>query len=448
MTFRRQLLVGQIAATFATLLTGVVAIVVLDMVIRDARLVTTRFVHEAEAAQQLRLQCERLVAASRGYLLSGEKRYQARFRQLALEVNAALDELRVHALADPARADIEQIEKGTVSYVEAVRRAAYQRSQAGDPRAVLGVFDDLEEKRESFVQHIDAFTHRKQTALDASLGRSVRLARAATIAVVLTAVLAIAIGLLLAHVVRRNVSGQFERVQADTDNANRATAARDQLLAVVAHDLRAPLAAVGLGAQSLAGKQTAPAGELSIIIRAADRMRHLIEELLDVSRIEAGDVVLDRATMNIPQLLDDLLALFQGQAIAASVDLATDARAESIYADRERVLRILSNLVANALNAVPRGGRITVAAHGIDGGVRFSVTDTGTGIAATDVPQVFARRWRADRGNHRGLGLGLYICKCLVEAHGGRIGVESQLGRGSTFWFELFTRRAEQPRAG
>lgn len=445
MTFRRQLLVGQIAATLATLLTGVVAIVVLDMVIRDARLVTTRFVHEAEAAQHLRLQCERLVAASRGYLLSGEKRYQARFRKLALEVDAALDELRAHAFADPARADIEQIEEGTVSYVEAVRRAAYQRIQAGDPRAVLDVFDDLEEKREAFVQHIDAFTHRKQTALDASIGQSVRLARAATIAVVMTAVLAIAIGLLLSRVVRRNVSAQFERVQAATDEANRATAARDQLLAVVAHDLRAPLAAVGLGAQSLAGKQTAPAGELSVIVRAAEHMRHLIDELLDVSRIET-DVVLDRATTDIPQLLDDLLALFQGQAIAASVDLATDVRAESIYADRERVLRILSNLVANALNAVPRGGHITVAAHGIDGGVRFSVTDTGPGIAATDVPRVFARHWRADRGNHRGLGLGLYICKCLVEAHGGRIGVKSQVSSGSTFWFELLDGEAAQPR--
>jgi signal transduction histidine kinase len=101
------------------------------------------------------------------------------------------------------------------------------------------------------------------------------------------------------------------------------------------------------------------------------------------------------------------------------------------------VIQVLSNLVTNALNVVPRGGRVTVAADRSDHLIRFSVSDTGAGIAQRDVPRLFDRGWQADRGKTRGLGLGLYICKRLVEAHGGRVGVDSKVGTGSTFWFEL-----------
>jgi signal transduction histidine kinase len=437
MTFRRQLFIGQIAAIVTTVVTGAVAIVVLNLIVRDASSVTNQFVQDVHVAQQLRLRCERLVAASRSYLLSGDERYRARFRELARNMDAALDDLRTHAVGTQAKRDLEQIEKATEDYVAAAQSAAYQRTRAGDPRAVLGLFDELESKREAFVHDIDTFTHRKESALDASIARSATLARGATVAVELTTLLAIAIGLLLARVVQRNVTEQFERADAATEKANQAATARDELLSVVAHDLRAPLTAVSLGAQSLIGKDVLPARELHVIARASERMRHLVDELLDVSRVETGALTLHRAVIPVYQLLDEVSGLFQGQATAASVDLRTEPRADSVCADRERMIQILSNLVTNALNVVPRGGRITVTADRNDDLIRFSVRDTGAGIAQRDVPRLFERRWQVDRGNSRGLGLGLYICKRLVEAHGGRIGVESEEGTGSTFWFEL-----------
>lgn len=444
MTFQRQLLAGQIAAIVTTILIGAVAIVVLNVIVRDESSVTNQFVQEVRVAQQLRLQCERLVAASRGYLLSGEERYRARFRELARDIDTSLDDMRARASGAPARADLERIEKGTEGYVAAVRSTAYDRTAAGNPRAFVGVFDELEAKREAFVSDIEAFTHRKERALDASIARSASLAHTATITMELSTLLAIAIGLLLGRIVRRNVTEQFERVQAATEKANQAATARDELLSVVAHDLRAPLAAVSLGAQSLIARDVPPARELQIIGRASERMRHLVDELLDVSRIETGAFALHTAVIPVHQLLDEVSGMFQGQATASSVDLRTEPRADSVCADRERVIQILANLVTNAFNVVPRGGSITVAADRSDHLIRFSVSDTGAGIAQRDVPRLFDRRWQADRGNSRGLGLGLYICKRLVEAHGGRIGVDSEVGAGSTFWFEL--RDADQER--
>ncbi|HEY6174439.1 MAG TPA: ATP-binding protein [Kofleriaceae bacterium] len=437
MTFRRQLFVGQIAAIVITILTGVVAIVALNVIVRDASAVTSRFVQEVRIAQQLRLQCERLVAASRGYLLSGEERYRARFRALARDIDSSLDDVRAHAIGAPARGDLERIEKGTEDYVTAVRSAAYERTRTEDPRPFLAVFDDLESKREAFVRDIDTFTHRKESALDASIAQSAALARGATIAMELTTLIAIAICVLLAQVVRRNVTEQFDRAQAATEKAKQAATARDELLSVVAHDLRAPLTAVALGAQSLIDKGVPSARELHIIAGAAERMRHLVDELLDVSRIETGAIALHRAIVPVDRLFEEISGLFQGQATAALVDLRTEPHAESVCADHERVIQILSNLVTNALNVVPRGGSITVAADRSDHLIRFAVSDTGPGVAQRDVPRLFDRRWQADRGKTRGLGLGLYICKRLVEAHGGRIGVESKVGAGSTFWFEL-----------
>src|SRR5689334_17158486 len=121
MTFQRQLLAGQIAAIVTTILIGAVAIVVLNVIVRDESSVTNQFVQEVRVAQQLRLQCERLVAASRGYLLSGEERYRARFRELARDIDTSLDDMRARASGAPARADLERIEKGTEGYVAAVR---------------------------------------------------------------------------------------------------------------------------------------------------------------------------------------------------------------------------------------------------------------------------------------------------------------------------------------
>ncbi len=139
------------------------------------------------------------------------------------------------------------------------------------------------------------------------------------------------------------------------------------------------------------------------------------------------------------QVLLDTLEAEGALASSASLELRLDAERElpPLWGDRARVLQVLENLVGNALKFTPKGGRITIGAVSRGSEVLFSVADTGAGIAAENLPHVFDRFWRAERAERQGAGLGLPICKGIVEAHGGRIWVESVLGRGTTCYFTI-----------
>ncbi|MFL5489752.1 MAG: sensor histidine kinase, partial [Gemmatimonadaceae bacterium] len=125
------------------------------------------------------------------------------------------------------------------------------------------------------------------------------------------------------------------------------------------------------------------------------------------------------------------------------LDTALDDDLPCVVADAARIQQVLSNLVGNAVKFTPRNGRITVSAERIDGEVRFAVIDTGPGIPAEQVPHIFGRFWQARTSDRRGIGLGLAIAKGIVEAHNGRIWVESHVGLGSTFYFTLPTASPE-----
>lgn len=179
---------------------------------------------------------------------------------------------------------------------------------------------------------------------------------------------------------------------------------------------------------------------MAAIAGATDRMQHLIEQLLDVARIESGRLVLQRKPVCANELVEAVLSLFQERAEKERIELIrrTDPQLE-VEADRERILQALSNLVANALRFTPAGGEIEVTAELQAAAAKFVVTDSGPGVPAEDIPHLFERyrQGRVSRGGS--LGLGLYICKRIVAAHGGEIGVENQRGRGASFWFTVPT---------
>lgn len=221
--------------------------------------------------------------------------------------------------------------------------------------------------------------------------------------------------------------------------AQQAIKARDDVLAIVAHDLRNPLATVRLQAQLLSNDgshETRLGGER--IERAARRMERLIEDLLDVSRLDGGRLDVDLQPVAASDILLDIVESQRPLAERAGIQLqiADHTNRAGAWADRSRIVQVLENLIGNALKFTARGGRIIVAAAASDRDVEFSVADSGTGMSEDAARHVFDRFWQA-RADRRGAGLGLAIAKGIVEAHHGRISVITKLGVGTTFRFTL-----------
>jgi signal transduction histidine kinase len=208
----------------------------------------------------------------------------------------------------------------------------------------------------------------------------------------------------------------------------------------LSHDLRNPLATITMGADLLQELDTSPRirPHLAALGNAARQMQHLIDQLLDVAKLEHGTLGLALARCEVGALVGAVQSLFQVRAAEAGVELTATGEPDlAVTADRERVVQVLSNLVGNALKFTPRGGRISIAGRRDGARVLFEVRDTGPGIAEDQIERVFDRYWQGRSTQRGSLGLGLYICKQLVAAHGGDIGVRSRLGEGSTFWFTL-----------
>jgi signal transduction histidine kinase len=176
-----------------------------------------------------------------------------------------------------------------------------------------------------------------------------------------------------------------------------------------------------------------------VIQRAAKRMNRLIRDLLDVSTMEAGRFAIEHARISPSELLAEFVEAQRPMAAASTLELRLDVSDElpDIWGDSSRVLQVLENLIGNASKFTAPGGLITIGAVPRSGEVVFWVADSGCGISAEGLPHVFDRFWQARKGDRKGAGLGLPITRGIVEAHGGRIWVESTPGRGTIFFFTI-----------
>lgn len=239
---------------------------------------------------------------------------------------------------------------------------------------------------------------------------------------------------------RASISIDNARLYLESQQAVRA---REEVLAIVSHDLRNPLNAVTLGASLLQMSNALSAEDreqIDTIALSAKRMSRLIEDLLDVTRLEGGKrLPIQPETVAARELLTEAEELFRAQAGVAGVTLAIgeDEHLPPVHADRHRVMQVLSNLIGNSLKFTPPGGRIDVRAQRRDAEVLFTVADTGPGIPKENLSDIFSPYWQAKRAERLGAGLGLPIAKGIVEAHGGRIWVESSDGKGTQFYFTL-----------
>jgi two-component system, chemotaxis family, sensor kinase Cph1 len=235
---------------------------------------------------------------------------------------------------------------------------------------------------------------------------------------------------------------QFEREREARARAEWAGEQKEQLLAMVSHDLKNPLHSLmlqtGLFKRLLgddAASRVAPV--LAVMERALERMNRLVADLLSISKLESGAMSLEIEDHQAADILRDICHILQPIAREKNVELEVGNTSGIARCDRDRILQVLSNLVGNAVKFTPAGGVVTMSTEATPREIRFVVRDTGSGIPVEHLESVFDRFWQARRTERLGTGLGLAIAKGIVEAHGGRIWAESELGTGSTFRFTV-----------
>jgi len=244
------------------------------------------------------------------------------------------------------------------------------------------------------------------------------------------------------HAFAKSSAELLSQEQERHEKTKAALTTREELLAIVSHDLRSPLTNISISVQNLLEEPKDIKEIASSINRSAREMLQLIEDLLDVERIAVGKFTLHCEQHDVGEIIKQAVA--QLQEAAASKGIALQTEAQHVYGcvvcDRDRVMQVLSNLVENAIKFTPAKGRICVSCQRTDPEgkeVQISVSDTGEGIAPEKIKAIFERFSQIHDKDRRGLGLGLYIAKMIVEEHPGRIWVESKLGEGSTFYFTL-----------
>ncbi len=237
-----------------------------------------------------------------------------------------------------------------------------------------------------------------------------------------------------------------ENEKASHDLTKIALMTRDQFVSIVSHDLRSPVGAISMSAdliqEALSEKEFDKekiCKFLEIISRNAENMDRMISDLLDVERMSNNKLDIHVELLNVSALLKECNNLFAPIALNKSLSIVVEQSTEQLIvsADHDRILQVLSNLIGNALKFTPQGGVITLSARNRNNEVEISVADNGAGIADEKKLKVFERFSQLKTNDRRGLGLGLFISKWIVEAHDGQIYVTSEVGKGSVFSFTL-----------
>ena len=227
--------------------------------------------------------------------------------------------------------------------------------------------------------------------------------------------------------------------------AQDATRARDDLVAIVSHDLRNPVHTINMAASFLLeispkdDRRVQARRQLEVIQRSANRANRLIQDLLDVAKIQAGGLVVEQVPVEVKSLLAEIMESATTLASPANIRVSCHhpEGIPAVSTDRERALQVFTNLLGNAIKFTPKGGEIRILAALDNGEIKFTVADSGPGIPPEHINHVFDRYWQAKSTAKLGTGLGLSIAKGIVEAHGGRIWAESPPGSGAHFNFTL-----------
>ena len=397
--------------------------------------------YEGSSVERLRWSGELIVSAGRGFLISGDPGLLRRLREAESTFDQGVKNLRGETLS--AREDelVTAAERSAHAFRREQDELLAARDQF-DPQTLVRRFEsELLPLRYLLQKSLDQLAEAKET----NLWQIYRQAEAdrRRVALRLYALLGVLTltGFAITWFFAKRLAASYRAERDALDAAKSAVSARDELLGIVAHDLRNPLGAIAMKAAMLR-KVTDPdkvRQQAESIENITMRTEYLIKSLLDMATIESGRFTVHTGACDADELLRETMQMFGPLASAKQIVLELNASEPglTIHGDRERILEVLSNLLGNALKFTPAGGRVTASIERENARVRFAVSDTGPGIEKEHLSHVFDRFWKHERHGERGTGLGLFIAKGIVEAHGGRVWAESRPEGGAHFQFIL-----------
>jgi signal transduction histidine kinase len=399
-------------------------------------------------AERLRWMGEGIVATGRGYLISADplfltalehalSNFDGGIQALTHEASDAKTVVLVAAIASDAKAfrDRQELLVASMKTDDVPMLARrFEAELVPLQRTLSASLDRLIDYKESAIDNVYKRVAYERTRLRTSLHALLGVLVLASIAI--------------AAFIARALVRSYQKEQLALDTSRKAVAARDEIMGLVAHDLRNPLSAILMRAALIReGAENATITKHAAGIESVvQRMDALIKTMLDVATIESGHFTVKPERCNAASLVDTTVEMFGGLADQKQIKLDPELVAPNtvVRADRDRVLQVLQNLVGNAIKFTPPGGRVSIAVEPERDGVRFRIADDGPGIPTENLASVFDRFWKREAGGTKGTGLGLFIAKGIVEAHGGRIWAESIPGDGAVFSFTLPATGVEQ----
>lgn len=260
----------------------------------------------------------------------------------------------------------------------------------------------------------------------------------------------------LNQTLERRIQDRTSTLQATVEQLQEFDRLKSAFVGVVSHELRTPLTSIMILSENLLGELAGPLNEkqahyASRIQFNADRLRHMLNELLNLSKIESGKVELHPTALSLHELLAEVVEVLQplAQQKSIAMNIASMESLPNVRTDRDKLYEVLANLLENAIKFTASGGSVHIGAEVLDDRhIRMNVSDTGCGISEEHLPRIFDKFYRVQPNSGTGSGLGLAIAKGLVELHGGTLGVESVLGKGTDFYLTLpYTTSPSFPRA-
>jgi signal transduction histidine kinase len=389
-------------------------------------------------AERLRWNLELVVSIAKGYLITGDPTVLARLTRAQDEMQSILATLVTQAASTNERRILTELQKNATAF--ALAHQSLIADQTASTTDMLTRFEkNVLPLKNRVTVALDALAAHKEASITELYGQYSQdrdhltaLMYALLIVLVLAACAITAlfsIYLSRAYRIERNAR----------EAARKAMHAREELLGVVAHDLRNPLNAISMRA-TLVQRTTNPSlvnQQAQSIVNIATRMDVLISDMLDLATIEAGRFYVSAGPCEVAGILGKVQEVFAPICAAKQISLRCEMRAEGMWmqADQVRILRVFSNILGNAVKFSPSGAEISIEASKTGENVMFAIADQGPGIPADQQPQLFDRFWRPASSQTKGTGLGLFIAKGIVEAHRGRLWVTSSSNRGSTFYF-------------